>query len=183
MAVKHIPGAERIGSDDIFGGGVQSPSAKLPPAVKLKLADLLSGASLETIKNLLKHCEAEAKKHTCSGREMKEDRPKSACMEGWMCAHGEMAEEIDRDGVSFGLDSEMQKGLYGYFKSRSGDELEKGAHPEDSDFPVEYYKKGMERAYRHFIYQIEKIHSLELEKMKKVARPTKPEFNGIHDLF
>jgi hypothetical protein len=176
MKERHIPGNE-TGANNI---GIAKRSS-VKPLTEEDLSIALSGASSETIGKLLKLYRDEADRHSCSMPRIEEERQELELIKGQIAAYGEMA-KIALNGASFGLTLAMQAGLCkcledecpAYLTPMEG-KIGNGADSMDGAPPTEHYEKGMERGYRHIIYQLEKVHNdrlgLErLENMKKAVR-------------
>jgi hypothetical protein len=160
----------RMAAADALRG---SPAARLLPGNKPELADLLAGASSESIDKFIIHCRTKANLHLCSTLEIMDDDQKSEFKRGRVCAYAEMTDAITSHDASFGLSPEAKAGILEYFIYESGGEMGPGDPSGHPDLPREYYEKGMERAYRHVVYQLEKVYAvlLGLESMKKAVRP------------
>lgn len=157
---------------DTLRDGAQSPGARLLPGNRPELADRLAGASTESIDKFIIHCRAEANLHLCSTLEIKNGDQESEFRRGQACAYGEMTNAITSRGASFGLSPGAQAVILEYLACESGGEIGSGDPSGHGNLPREYYEKGMERAYRHVVYQFEKACAVlrGLENLKSAVR-------------
>ena len=152
----------------------------MAPAARLEIREILSEASPKTIEQLLRYCQASANKNLCIAMGIADDRRESAFKEGQKDPREEIAEDIVREGASFGLSPRMQKDLCEYFKNcpvSAG-----GATGENTR------AKEKERLHRHAAYEIDKVLSnirAELEgDTRRAARPTAAGYGGgIRNMF
>jgi hypothetical protein len=189
MVTTYVPGTGRLVPADALRDGTRNQSVRLPPVNRPELADLLAAVSLEAIDRFLRHCQAEANRHSCSMGEIKNGEQESEFKRGQACAYGEMMDAVTSRGASFGLSPEAQAGFLEYLRNESGGEIARSTSPEDGTYLAEYHEKGMERAYRHVTYQVGNHYTGRLgpEGMKSTVRHSGTEdtapHRSIRDLF